>query len=168
MRTGINKTRVRAVMAPLVSLGLLAILAWPVVAQAQEMELRPYNNGRGMKSPVRTPQERSDGPKAVRIAGTFRHNNRDGLTLQDQTVSITANTAVFPAVNGRSYLPDPTDLRGRRGTVFGRPGPNGIEAVLVILEMEAGFRLDVPELGDASEIGDAPRGAVEMPPGTPQ
>lgn len=161
--------RARTLLRGLAATALLALLVWPAASPAQEMKLRPYNNGRGMHSPVRTPEERDATSKAVRLSGTFRHNLRDGLTLDDRPVVVSSRTAVFPSIRDQSYLPDPDDLQGRGATVYGKQGPNGVEAVLVILDGSGLYGVDIstPRTSQMS-IGEDADEPLEMPSGTPQ
>lgn len=166
MRTRTRVSTATRLLPGLISLILLVMMVCPTVVQAQEMRLRPYNHGRGMKSPVQTPQERGDNTRAVRISGTFGYSLRSGLTLNDRSVRVTVNTAVFPSLRDRRHLPDPSDLAGLKGTVYGRPGINGIEAVLIILQTGTDYRLEVQTLLDRPAPVEG--GMQEMPRGTPQ
>lgn len=166
MRARFTTAWTTGLTAGVLSLALLVTLTCPASTQAQEMRIRPYNHGRGMESPVRSPQVRDDSEKAVRLSGTFLYGLRSGLTIQDRPVRVSPNTTVFPSLGDRSYLPDPGDLEGRQGTVYGHPGPNGIEAVLIILQGEVSYRVNVS--AELSRPAPTEEGLVELAPGTPQ
>lgn len=160
-----HPTPTRRILRGMASLALLALLVWPAASSAQQL-MRPYNNGKGLESPVRTPEERAE-TQAVRLSGVFRHSLRDGLSIDDRPVLVTTGTTVFPSLSEHSMLPDPADLQGRDATVYGRPGPNGVEAVLVILDGNTRFGVQISAPSSASGLG--PNGELEeMSPGTPQ
>lgn len=169
MTTAIHKNLTQRMITGLVFSTLVALMAWPSGSSADEIRLRPYNNGRGMHSPVRTPQERGESSQALRLSGTFRYSPRDGLSLADRPIVLSGGTTVFPSIRDQSYLPDPSQLRGRQGTIYGRQGPNGIEAVLVILESTDPA---LPKIGgpdaEQMQVGDPSRGPVAIPAGTPE
>lgn len=147
MNTPIRFQRFRIRRGGLIALGLSLALVIPALSSAGEIRLKPYNRGQGLQSPVRTPSQH-DTSQPTRLSGTFEYSLRSGLTLQGQTVQVTARTAVFPSIKGSSMMPDPSDLQGHYGTVYGQPGPNGVEAVLLILNRDSryGVTTDGPDL----------------------
>ncbi len=136
MNHPIRIMRSRKALGGLLILGLSVFLIAPVVSYAAEVQLRPYNRGRGLQSPVRTPSER-DQSQPTRLSGIFEYSYREGLTLGGRTIQITSRTSVFPSIDGSSILPDPAELQGRSATIYGSPGPNGVEAVLLILDPDS-------------------------------
>lgn len=151
----------------LVLLGLSLLLLVPATSQAGDL-LRPFARGRGLQSPVRTPSEH-DLSQPTRLSGTFEYSFRSGLTINGQTVEVTSRTTVFPSLNGSSQLPDPGDLQGHAATVYGRPGPDGVEALLLILDRDSRYGISTQDPNiQQFQLGGADRAPVELGDGVPQ
>lgn len=153
----------------IVALGLSALLLLPATAQGGQIDLKPYNRGRGLQSPVRTPAER-DLARPTRVSGDFEYSLRDGLTLGGKTVQITSRTSVFPNFKGSSTMPDPAELEGYRATVYGRPGPNGVEAVLLILDLNTRYGVTTQDPANIQQfqLGDGGAAPIELGDNVPR
>jgi hypothetical protein len=140
-----------------VALGLSLLLLGPTDILARARSGIP-NHGRGIPSPVLTPAQR-EAARPVRISGTFEYSLHSGLTLGGQTVRVTTQTTIYPSPSKGNLFPDPGDLQGYRGTIYGRPGPEGVEAVLLILDRGSRYGVDTsgPNSQDLGSGSPAPR-----------
>ena len=75
----------------------------------------------------------SRGDATVRLSGVFRRHLGEGLHLEGRRVRLSSRTAVFPFRPDLQRPPRVGHLEGRPATVYGHPGPDGVEAILVIL-----------------------------------
>ena len=88
-------------------------------------------------SALRAPSRSTAGPaeRAVRVQGEIQHVRRD-FVIDGQRLVFDDLTTFFPGTSDVSRSRLPKTLRGLQATVYGRSTPRGIEAVLVILDVE--------------------------------
>lgn len=123
------------------------VLALPFDASAQGR--RPEE---GERSSVQKLQRERKTPRvdAVRLQGEVQHT-RGGYTLHGQELVFTSRTSFFPGVSDRSRSLEPSSLRNRTATVYGRRTARGVEVTLMILtgeEPRVDTRLDLDSLLD--------------------
>jgi hypothetical protein len=130
-----------------VTIGLTALLlALPAEAPAQGRH--PEGGERSVQKLQR--ERKAPRPNAVRLQGEVQHSRR-GFTLGGQDLVFTSRTSFFPGVSDRSRALEPSSLRNRTATVYGRRTPRGVEVALMILTGEdpaVDTRLDLDSLLD--------------------
>ena len=100
------------------------------------------------------------------MSGLFRNSARDGLEMGDHTIQITPTTTVFPSVRDQTVMPDPELLSGRQATVYGKQGPDGVRAVLIIFTDTSEYGIAAPPVARAGSPGDGI--VVELNESTPR
>jgi hypothetical protein len=129
---------------------LLAIVATVGMATAESS--RTMRIDRSARIPVQgkhTRQAEKNQPQfePVRLEGELTLGS-NGLRVGHDTIRITPATSVFPRPRDPNRMPDLSRYRGQRATVFGRRGPDGIEASVVMFRSEgshASVRGQVPQ-----------------------
>ncbi len=122
------------------------LLALPVGASAQGRH--PEGGERSVQKLQR--DRKAPRPNAVRLQGEVQHS-RNGYTLGGQDLVFTSRSSFFPGVSDRSRALEPSSLRNRTATVYGRRTPRGVEVTLMILTGEdpaVDDRLDLDSLLD--------------------
>jgi hypothetical protein len=115
---------------------VLCVLTVSEAAAQKRIEF--LNNGRGVQS-ITVPQTRTPGKQgAVQIHGPIDYSHRDGFTVDGKRVVFSRTTSIYPDLRGDGRMLNPSDVRGRSVTVFGRQTRMGVQAVLVIVDPREG------------------------------
>lgn len=86
-----------------------------------------------LRAPARTAAPGTS--RAVRLQGEIQHTRRD-FSIAGQRLVFGERTTFFPGTSDVSRSRLPKTLRGLYATVYGRRTPQGVEAVLVILDVD--------------------------------